>query len=807
MQETNKFQRKLPNQEIDYFKIGKILLSRWYWIAATLLISIGVSKVYLWYTPKVYATGATIKFEDKRSELNDMAGAYAASATMAARMQSELVVLQSSPVLLRAIKSIDHRVSFYLNGRVRVTDIYPQKLLDIQFITLDSVIFFREQLEFRPKNKDQFTLTYARGKKETKQTYSYDAPITLDHTVFTIKHQESLPSNTVVLFKFNAPEDLLGRVRGGLHPGEISRNSNIVAIQQTDVNPVFAADILNAILVEYLKYDKEQRTKSARQTIEFIDTKLGLLSGKVSTSGNELEQFKQRRKMVDISTTSAALVGQSKEIEAQISILNMQVTAIDDLKNKLIAQQSAANINFNISGSVDPFLGPLITSYNALLANRTELLKDYNLNSPPIKDIDRQIATIKTSALANVNSTRDETQKKLNYLNSQKRGIDQQIGTIPAAENDLFKLKRSFEINDKVYGLLEEKRLDAEISSSAILPGASIVDRAYPSLNPISPDAGAVNRKAIIIGIISGLGIIILIRMLNPYIYDKETIESLTTVPIIGVIRKFPGSLDEDSSQLLALTKPRSIFAESVRSVRTNLNFLASDKKNKVICITSEVAGEGKSFVSVNLSSTLALINKRVILIGADLRRSRIHKTFNVPNDLGLSNYLANQATPQDIIKHSEVGSLDFITSGPVPPNPSELLHSSRMAELVEELKGYYDFIIIDTAPVGLVSDSIPLIRASDVNVFVIRSGKSKYYAATVPQRIATEYNLDNSVIVLNAFEEDLLHSRYYTTRITGENYGNRYYYYSDYSGYASSGYYLDDDKRKWWDIKRWLKF
>jgi capsular exopolysaccharide synthesis family protein len=239
--------------------------------------------------------------------------------------------------------------------------------------------------------------------------------------------------------------------------------------------------------------------------------------------------------------------------------------------------------------------------------------------------------------------------------------------------------------------------------------------------------------------------------------------------------------------------------------VRTNLSFLASEKKSKIICITSEVAGEGKSFVAVNLSSTLSLIDKKVILIAADLRRSKLHKTFNVPNDLGLSNYLANQCASGDIVMHSDQKNLDFIISGPIPPNPSELLHSVRMSELIAELQVKYDVIMIDTAPIGLVSDAIPLIRMSDINVFVIRSGKSKFYAATVPQRIAQEYHLDNTVVVLNAYAEDLLHSRYYTTKFTGDNYGSRYYYYSDYSGYESSGYYIDEKQKKWWDIRRWF--
>src|SRR5471030_835584 len=217
-----------------------------------------------------------------------------------------------------------------------------------------------------------------------------------------------------------------------------------------------------------------------------------------------------------------------------------------------------------------------------------------------------------------------------------------------------------------------------------MLPGATIVDMAQPNFSQLSPDDHAIHRTAIVFGLLIGLGLIIIIRILNPYIYDKETIESLTSIPIIGVIRKFPEEIDEFSTQILAISKPKSIFAESVRSVRTNLNFLASEKQSKVICSTSEVAGEGKSFVAVNLSSTLSLIDKKVILIAADLRRSKLHKTFHVANDIGLSNFLAHQASADEIILHTSQPNFDFIPSGPVPPNPSELLHTDRMKVLID---------------------------------------------------------------------------------------------------------------------------
>ena len=540
--------------------------------------------------------------------------------------------------------------------------------------------------------------------------------------------------------------------------------------------------------------------------IDFIDSQLSFLSTQVKGSENSIEKYKQKSKILDVSTALSASVSKAAEVESNKSLLKIQLIAIDQLGDQITKEKDNVNLNFTTGGSANPSLEVLVGKLDNLIQEKNALLKTYNSDSQPIRDINQQILQIKLTALNNIKILRAGIEKNMAYLDDQMAHANQTIMALPAAQRDMVSLQRDFEINDKVYSFLSEKKLEAQISRAGILPGATVIDLAQPNLNAVSPNERDIHRTAIILGLAIGLGLIIVVRVLNPYIYDKETIESLTSIPILGVIRKFPEPIDENNRQILALIKPKSIFAESVRSVRTNLSFLSSEKQSKVICITSEVAGEGKSFVAVNLSSTLSLIDKKVILIGADLRRSRLHKTFHVPNDVGLSNYLAHQNEMDEIILHAEYENLDFIISGPVPPNPSELLHSERMNTLIANLKLRYDVVMIDTAPIGLVSDAIPLIRMSDINVFVIRSGKSKFYAASVPQRIAQEYHLDNTVIVLNAYEEELLHSRYYTTKFTGDSSGARYYYYSDYSGYEGSGYYLDDNKTKWWDVRRWFK-
>jgi len=802
----DKIQQKLPHQELDYVKILKILTSRWYWIAGAMAVFLISAHVYLWYTPKTFATAATMKFDEKRSEISDLVSVINNSDKGPSRIQSELFVLQSRNLLLNAIKDLDYHISFYVEGRVRTSELYPHKPLKITVIKSDSVVFYSGLITFKPIDKNSFHLSYNIGGSVKQQKCLYYNPVTVGETTFTIAATGEINQNAVLLFKFNSPESFITRVRSGFSAGETAKNSNIIALRQTDSNPDFAADILNAIMNEYLKYDREHKTESATQMIHFIEDQLDTLRGRVKGSEGSIENFKQSSKILDVSATSGVELDKVSDLESQRSLLKIQLLAINQLKQQVEREKNNVNINFNFEGNIDPLLGGLVASLNSLITEKQVLLKTYNASSPQIQGINQQILQVKSNAYQNIHATGQRIQKNIDYIDNQLSGVNNRIDKLPVAERKLVSLKRDFEINEKVYSFLSEKKLEAQISRSAILPGASILEPAQPNYIPVSPDEGGVKRQAVIYGLLIGLGAIILIRILNPYIYDKETIESLTTVPIIGVIRKFPHELDEDGSRILALNKPKSIFAESVRSVRTNLNFLAAEKKSKIICVTSEIAGEGKSFVAVNLSSTLSLIDKKVIIIAADLRRSKLHKTFRLTNELGLSNYLINQKSLDEIITKTEQENLDFISSGPVPPNPSELLHSKKMSDLLDELRERYDIIMIDTAPVGLVSDAIPLIRLSDINVFVIRSGKSKYYSATIPQKIASEYHLNNTVIILNAFKEDILHSRYYTTKFTGENYNSRYYYYSDYSGYKDQGYYVDDEeKRKWWDLRRWF--
>ncbi|MBC7416980.1 MAG: polysaccharide biosynthesis tyrosine autokinase, partial [Pedobacter sp.] len=490
-------------------------------------------------------------------------------------------------------------------------------------------------------------------------------------------------------------------------------------------------------------------------------------------------------------------LGKLSDFEKQKTELQLKQLYIDKLAEQINNNKSKIEIGTDLSGDLTAGLEQLVTQLNSLLANREVKLNQFNAESTPVRQVEQQIANVQRNIKSSINAMSLRNKQTLSYIEKQITAATQSMNKLPTKEQNFVRLQTNFEVNNKVRSFLSERKLDAEMSAAAIVPGASIVNLAYPNTSPISPNKNKIYSTALSLGLAAGFGLILLVRFLNPYIYDKETVEGLTNTPIIGVIRKFPSKIDNDSKQALSLSKPKSVFAESVRSVRTNLSFLAGHKQSKIICITSEISGEGKSFVTVNLASTLALIEKKVILIAADLRKSKLHQAFGVENKKGLSTLLSGQSLLEDVLIKGIDQIVDFIPSGPVPPNPSELLYTEAMRKLLEELAPMYDYILIDTAPIGLVSDAIPLIRASDINLFVIRSGISQQRAAAIPERLSKEYGLSNLAIILNAFGDDALYSNYYTTDYARSG-GNNTYYYSDYSGYNGSGYY-EDENRKWW--------
>jgi tyrosine-protein kinase Etk/Wzc len=783
-------------QEISYRKVLQVIICRWQWILYTSIIALAMAVLYLAYTAPTYATKASLKFEEKRSEISEIMNVRSVY-DRSDKLLSEQFVIRSREVLMNAIYRLKYPISFYERGTIKNTELYPIVPIDIIIIKQDTIRRHVGTFTFIAKSPKAFTLTYIQGTKKVQRDYTTGDIISVNNLKFKIiGFRYSTQREQTLDFNFNTPEEIITRVDEGLKMNE-NKNTNILTFNQIDQNASFARDILNSILDEYVAYDRAQKTKSASQTISFINRLQADMAAVVRQSGTNFERFKVSSQMLDISSTTKKVTEQLESLEKEKSRVKLEALMISQLEKDILNNRNTNAINFNLQGTADPLLGGLLSQFNTLLIKKQAQLITYKPSASLIQEIDHQLLQVKSSIISNVNAQLEKNKQAAQFIEQQTDHITGSFNRIPKAEKEFVNLQSDFDVNQKVYAYLSEKKLEAQISKAAVTPSVVIVDRAMVSSIPLTPIPRKTLSTALLMGLFSGVGLIFFVRFINPYIHDVDNIVPMTKAPIIGVIRKLPAKKEQSlwAEMMPDLDVQEAIFYESVRAVRTSISFLAPEKACKVICISSEISKEGKSFTAVQLANTLCLINKRVLIIAADLRKSRLHNTFKVSNELGLSSFLMGNGSLDEVLFPTEVKDLFVISAGPIPTNPSELLHSLRMKELITELRPRFDYIIVDSAPIGLVSDAIPIIKLADINLFIIRAGVSRYSAALIPDTLSREFKLTNIAIILNSFENDFLYSGCH------KSVANRTGYYS---AYQSQQYYDKEylnhpvQKRSW---------
>lgn len=770
--------------DISYIKILIIILSRWYWIVAISTLGLLMGYFYLRYSLPVYTASASIKFEEKRSEIAELItirNIYERTN----KVESEKLIIKSRNVLLKAISKLNHQISYYDASGLVPVDLYPEKPFPITLISVtDLQMAAKNSLQLKAISPSAFQLCCKSENKSFCHNYKYGQTIFLPGITLKIfKPKAEIRNKISYILKFNNPEDLLKRVNKSLQIDE-TQNVNVLTLTITDHNPYFATNILNSILDEYLIFDRTQRSASAFQTENFIGPLLKSISDTLKRSGQAMQTFKEENSLAGPSSNATDITNNLSNLEAELHILNTRGILITSIEKKLTENES--NLNYDLQGMTDPQLNNLLIKFNDLLIKRKEALNNFTPNALFVQHLNQQIDYFKTAITNNISAQHKNFINTQTFLTNQIDSIRQNLSKLPETERRSVELQSKFDVNQKVYNYLEEKKLESQIAKAAVISGAMIIDRAVYPTEPISPIQQNVYILSILLSVTLSSFIIFTLRVLNPFIYNEETIKQFTTIPIIGIIRKYTGPI----YSIPYLSQLNSLFSESIRAVRSSLNFLASESQCKIICITSEISGEGKSFVSLNLASSLTLIEKRVLLIAADLRKPSLHNALNLINQNGLSSYLSEQATINQIIVNTEVKNLDFICSGPIPPNPSELLHRKKMHDTLIEFKKKYDFILIDSAPIGIVSDGIPLIKIADINLFILRTGISKKQYTLTPEKLSKEFELTNIYLILNDFKDSAYHNNYYTGCSTKTNQKEYYHPYQTNSRHHRE--YLD---------------
>lgn len=803
-------------KRIDINRLFLVVMSLWYIPTLVILLCLAIAYVDLRYTQPMFSASLTLKFDDEKgAQLNDIFRYGKVSGRLDNVLRTESEVLKSRNMAIKTMNNMGMLTQSFIIGDVMTSRIYPNPYFNCVITYLDSTDIGRSFL-FKFDKEGNIILMKDRKSASDKTILNNEvfrigrSKIKIE--ILNLKVLQSIDGLLINTRISNISNEAFAMSQG--LTVDVEKNTNIINLSYNSDNPNLAADYLNNLAETYINEVLQTKTLAAQQTINYIDKQLVQFSKNVRGAQVDLADFIAANKGVKPDDISKAQFSRLINLESQKSIINLRKKQFDELE-KSIKNLQAKTIELAVLEENDNLnLSELIDKLNTLIMERISAGFKNKENSPIMLENERKISELKRSIYRAIQLKKTDLQITTNSIDNQIQSITTELGQLPSKEQTLLNLERDYKVNEKIYGYLLERRLESLLTISAITSNVSTLDKAIINHHPFSPIPERSYLIALLIGLGLGTLLIFIIRYTNNKINDKEGIERISSTPVIGIIKKLKNNEIKDDYIIQVLIEPKSIFSESIRGIRTNLNFILKGDEHKLICVTSTVSGEGKTFCTMNVAASLTLLGKKVLIIGCDLRRPKIHLSFqNITNDKGLTTYLINKHVITEVIQETEFQNLYVLPAGPSPPNPSELIQSEKFTELLKTLRNEYDFIFLDTAPIGLVADSFPLLAMADINLFILRAQYSKREFAQIPDRLILESKVKPTYTVLNAFDHsDATYSSIYYSD-EGVHYGGSYYMYGNYYGARSyygrkyySNYYADYEHRRFGTLRKKLK-
>lgn len=598
----------------------------------------------------------------------------------------------------------------------------------------------------------------------------------------------------IFAFNFKTYDQLVKSVNANLTVKQLTDQASIIQLTFKGSNKAKLVDYLNTSIDLFREHQLYEKNTMARNTIRFIDAQIATVRDTLLSAQSELEQFQASKKLVDLTAQAQMIYQQYVDLEAQEAELETQKLYFDHLKNQLQNERDLNNLTTPVVvGISDPAVIEGVSTLIGLSQQRARLGYDLELNNPIIQKIDEEIRSTSAVLLKNVTGLVSNVDLQLQEIQKRINKIEKEFKSLPASEQMMVNIKRKYTISSEQYTFLLERRSEAGIVMAANVPDNTIIDRAQDiGQNPIAP----LRTRNLALGLMLGMTIPVLILLLREFFNNKVDskldLEKRTVVPVIGMIGH-----NAKGYNLVVNKAPHSSIAESFRSLRTNIQYVIGSQNTQegeadVILVTSSVGGEGKTFTSANISSVFAKGKNKTVIIGCDLRKPKIYKDFSLSNDVGVVNFLVGQEEKENIIQTTNDKYLDFIASGPVPPNPSELLMSEKMSELIAWLKTKYDYIVLDTPPLGLVVDARHLMMYSNINLYMVRQDYTKHQVLEGLNDLAESGRVKDMYLILN---DAKIKRGYGYGYGYGSTYGYGYAYGYGYGYKAKNyGYYGKND-------------
>ncbi len=766
-------------------------LRYWYWFVISVIIALTIAYFINKFSENVYQANATILIRDDRK------GGFQPGRVMGEldmfyqrnNVVNEMALLRSYSMVDSALQYMNVGVTYYnigrLVGEIRMSELYNNSPFVVEWdrnstppynTPVHIKIISEDTYEMEINPKSNFAI-FA-GKNKVREMRFGEVYRGGNFNLRIKKSNIFTPESHVdreYIFIINNMSSLPGKYISSLNVSPLNEDVSIIRLSFQATHPERATDFLNNLSEVYVRQNLLEKNNTAENTIRFIDQQIGVISDSLNMAQTTLEEFRQTNQMMDVGMVTNRIFSELNQLDSEKSMENIKrsyytymLEYIEEGKDfSTVFSPSVLGIN---EGMLTDMIAELIT----LHTEKGRLQKISTERSPSIQRINREIDQVNELLKDKLVSLLDASDMLLRELDERIVKIEERFNELPGTDRQFLNIQRRVSLSDDTYNYLMQKRAEAGIAMASNEPDHKIVDRAR-NAGVVAPNTRRNYTFAFVLGMGIPLGFIVLRNFLDNRIYDKKDVIDAVDFPILGIIPHNKAASENKSLNLLAFNENKSAITEAFRSLRSNLQYFSTDKTNKIISICSTRSQEGKTFTAVNLASVIALSGKKIVLIGADMRKPKLFDEFNILKSPGLSNYLIAENTLDEIIQSvPQSKNMHVISSGPIPPNPSELIESERMDHLISELKGIYDYIIIDTPPIGIVPDATSVIKKSDLCIYIVRQRFTDKASLDFLNEFAEKINVKNICIEINDMKSD----------------GNSYGY-----GYGGFGYgYYDDE-------------
>jgi len=753
------------NDLINLREIVIKYLRKWYWFVISVFVCFIIAFLYIKITIPTYQVQSTILLRQDDSSMGFSEMAILESMGMGGtskEVEDEIQVLKSKTIMMNVIQHLGIQTEYLQKKGLRQIDTYPEIPLElITPVGFKDTLTKTVVLEIKAVSAG-YKINFKAGKIKSKYIIKdINETINTPFGALKLKAGKDFDKEDEYTIKTFPIRSITESYSKDIKIAAVSKKSNAISISTVAGNVTKARDVINKLVELYNLDAVVDKNMIASNTKKFVDERLVLIENELQSVEQNVENYKKDNQLTNISSEASLFLQSSSEynkklaeVETQLNLVSYIESHVKDSKN--IYSLIPANL-----GIQDNSLLSLISNYNNVLLERLRLMRTTNDENPVITQMEQQIKIVRSSIIASIASVKDGLKiAKMDILGKENQ-FNSKIKKVPTQERQYIEIKRQQEIKQNLYLFLLQKREENALTLASAIPTAKTLDAAYSSVIPVAPKMMIVFAVTLLLGLFIPVGIIYVLELMNNKITNKKELLRLVKVPYLGSI-----GISKSQDRVVVREGKTTPIVEMFRMIRTNLQFMIGGTKSPVILVTSSVGGEGKSFTAINLASSFALLNKKVVLIGLDIRKPMLGDYMHIEKNKGVSLYLSNPDYKlSDIIIPSGIHSLlKVIPAGPIPPNPAELIMSDRLEELIAELKKEYDYIIIDSAPVGIVSDTFLINRVIDLSIYVSRQNYTPREMTEIINDIHNNNKLNNMGLVLNGVEE-MAGYGYYATK------------------------------------------